>query len=377
MSKQRFLDKLLDGAEVAWLPLGEIVETITAPAKLKKEAYRETGAVPIIDQGASFIAGYTDKDVKALPAHEYVIFGDHSEHIKYVDFSFIQGADGLKILKPRVDNARYVYHAFQGFYNRESNYKRHWSKAKDTLIPLPPLKVQKEIVRILDTFTQLTTQLIAELTTELTLRKKQYNYYREKLLSFDKGAVEWKRLGDALVRTKGTKITAGRMKELHKDGAPLKIFAGGKTTAFFGYEDIPPKDINREPSVIVKSRGAIEFEYYDKPFSHKNEMWSYHSKDDNVNIKFVYYFLKTQEQYFQNIAGRMQMPQISIPDTEKLQIPIPPLEEQKRIVRILDKFDTLTTSLTEGLPKEIALREKQYAYYRDLLLDFKRIDNEP
>jgi type I restriction enzyme S subunit len=87
--------------------------------------------------------------------------------------------------------------------------------------------------------------------------------------------VEWKALGDLLVRTKGTKITAGRMKELHKEGAPLKIFAGGKTVAFVDFKDIPTKDINKKPSIIVKSRGVIEFEYYEQPFSHKNEMWAY------------------------------------------------------------------------------------------------------
>ena len=77
--------------------------------------------------------------------------------------------------------------------------------------------------------------------------------FMEKLL--DGVEVEWKALGEVLVRTKGTKITAGRMKDLHKDGAPLKIFAGGKTFAFINFEDIPEKDINREPSIIVKSRG--------------------------------------------------------------------------------------------------------------------------
>ncbi|HRP45130.1 MAG TPA: restriction endonuclease subunit S, partial [Ginsengibacter sp.] len=180
--------------------------------------------------------------------------------------------------------------------------------------------------------------------------------------------VEWKTLGESLVRTKGTSITAGQMKELHKDGAPLKIFAGGKTTAFVDYDDIPSKDINREPSIIVKSRGVIEFEYYDKPFSHKNEMWSYHSKDENLDIKFVYYFLKIQEPHFQNIAGRMQMPQISIPDTDKFQIPIPPLKIQQEIVFILDKFTELTEELTEELTAELTARKKQYNYYREQLL---------
>ncbi|ENX2023781.1 restriction endonuclease subunit S [Neisseria gonorrhoeae] len=174
--------------------------------------------------------------------------------------------------------------------------------------------------------------------------------------------VEWKPLGEVLVRTKGTKITAGQMKEMHKDNAPLKIFAGGKTFALVDFDDVPDKDIHREPSIIVKSRGIIEFEYYDKPFSHKNEMWSYHSVNKHIYIKYVYYFLKTQENYFRNIGSKMQMPQIATPDTDNYKIPIPSLETQQKIVKILDKFTELEA--------ELALRKRQYRYYRDLLLDF-------
>lgn len=103
-------------------------------------------------------------------------------------------------------------------------------------------------------------------------------------------------------------------------------------------------------------------------------MWSYYSKAKCIDIKFIYYFLKIKEPYFQNIGNRMQMPQISIPDTDKFLIPIPPLEEQARIVSILDKFDTLTTSISEGLPKEIELRNKQYEHYREMLLSFPKAD---
>ncbi|SEH31518.1 restriction endonuclease subunit S [Chryseobacterium culicis] len=183
--------------------------------------------------------------------------------------------------------------------------------------------------------------------------------------------VEWKMLGEALVRTTGTNITAGRMKELHKDNAPLKIFAGGKTVAFFNYSDIPEKDINKEPSIIVKSRGVIEFEYYDMPFSHKNEMWSYHSKNNNISIKFIFYYLKINEPYFQNIGNRMQMPQISVPHTDKFQIPIPPLEIQQKIVAILDTFTELTAKLTANLTAELTALKQQYTYYREQLLSFE------
>ncbi|HBC9591518.1 TPA: restriction endonuclease subunit S [Escherichia coli] len=196
--------------------------------------------------------------------------------------------------------------------------------------------------------------------------------YLEKLL--DGVKVEWQTLGKVLKRTKGTKITAGQMKALHKDNAPLKIFAGGKTVAFVDFKDIPEKDINREPSIIVKSRGIIEFEYYDKPFSHKNEMWSYHSNNDAISIKYIYYFLKINEGYFQKIGGKMQMPQIATPDTDKFEVPIPcpdnpekSLAIQSEIVRILDKFTALTAELTA----ELNMRKKQYNYYRDQLLSFE------
>ena len=192
----------------------------------------------------------------------------------------------------------------------------------------------------------------------------------EKLL---KGAeVKWMPLGEVLRRTKGTKITAGQMKAINKNDAPVKIFAGGKTIAFVDFEDIPEKDINREPSVIVKSRGIIEFEYYDKPFSHKNEMWSYYSENKNISIKYVYYFLKQQEPYFQKVGSKMQMPQIAIPDTEKFLIPIPPLTVQEEIVRILDKFTTLEAELEA----ELDCRKRQYEYYRNQLLSLEVINNK-
>ncbi len=164
------------------------------------------------------------------------------------------------------------------------------------------------------------------------------------------------------------------MRELHKAGSPVKIFAGGKTVAFVDFGDIPEKDVNLEPSIIVKSRGVIEFEYYDKPFSHKNEMWSYYASGKAVDIKYVYHFLKLNESHFQNIGGKMQMPQIATPDTDKFEIPIPcpenpkkSLEIQAEIVRILDAFTQLAAELTA----ELAARRKQYEHYRDQLLSFE------
>ena len=193
--------------------------------------------------------------------------------------------------------------------------------------------------------------------------------FLERLLDGEK--VEWKTLGEVCDRTKGTKITATQMKAMHKSNAPVKIFAGGQTFALVDYNDLPQNDIYFFPSIIVKSRGIIEFEYYDKPFSHKSEMWSYHTNSPDVNAKFLYYYLKTREDYFQQLGSLMQMPQISIPTTEKFPIPLPPLRVQARIVEILDKF----TQLEAELEAELEARNKQYDFYRNRLLDFALRDD--
>ncbi|EMK14173.1 type I restriction modification DNA specificity domain protein [Leptospira kirschneri serovar Bim str. 1051] len=390
MSKS-FMEKLLDGAPVEWKTLEEIFDLRNGytPSKSNSE-YWEDGTIPwfrmedirengqILNDALQKVATNALKGGKLFPANSIIVatsatIGEHA--LITVPYLSNQRFTNLILKSEHSDRFEIKFLFYYCFLLDD------WCKNNTTVssfasvdmngfrklpIPIPPLPVQVEIVRILDAFT--------ELTAELTARKKQYNYYRDQLLSFEEGEVEWKTLGETLVRTKGTNITAGQMKELDKFGAPLKVFAGGRTVAFVNFEDIPAKDVNREPSIIVKSRGVIEFEYYDKPFSHKNEMWSYHSKNDAVDIKFVYYFLRMNEPYFQNLGSKMQMPQIATPDTDKFQIPIPSLAEQERIVAILDKFDALTSSISEGLPREIRLRQKQYEYYRELLLSFPKPD---
>ncbi|EMJ94100.1 type I restriction modification DNA specificity domain protein [Leptospira kirschneri str. JB] len=392
MSQRSFLDQLLDGAKVEWKQLGDLTidKFWIMPATPK---FNENEEIPYITSKNIQGGNITFENTKFISHSDYlnlsrnrpILAGDilismigtigEVARVKESDLDFYGQNMYLIRLNKNLINSDFFLHFFDSprmkshFHAVKNNSGQGYLKANNIEqlpIPIPPLPVQVEIVRILDAFT--------ELTAELTARKKQYNYYRDQLLSFEEGEVEWKTLGETLVRTKGTNITAGQMKELDKFGAPLKVFAGGRTVAFVNFEDIPAKDVNREPSIIVKSRGVIEFEYYDKPFSHKNEMWSYHSKNDAVDIKFVYYFLRMNEPYFQNLGSKMQMPQIATPDTDKFQIPIPSLAEQERIVAILDKFDALTSSISEGLPREIELRQKQYEYYRELLLSFPKPD---
>lgn len=179
--------------------------------------------------------------------------------------------------------------------------------------------------------------------------------------------VEFRKVKEVYQRLKGTPITAGKMKEIENPQGEIKIFAGGRTVINAKEEDIPNSNITRVPAVLVQSRGVIDAIYYDMPFTFKNEMWAY-TADEPVSVKFLYYVLKNNMDYFRSAAAGMgSLPQISLPVTENFVIPVPPLPVQREIVRILDNFTELTAELTA----EIEARQKQYEYYRDKLLSFE------
>lgn len=180
--------------------------------------------------------------------------------------------------------------------------------------------------------------------------------------------VEFRKVKEVYQRIKGTPITAGKMKEIENPQGEIKIFAGGRTVINAKEEDIPNANITRVPAVLVQSRGVIDAIYYDKPFTFKNEMWAY-TADEPVSVKFLYYVLKNNMDYFRSAAAGMgSLPQISLPATEDFVIPVPPLPVQREIVRILDNFTELTVKLTVELDAELTARKQQYAYYRDKLL---------
>lgn len=386
MSELSYLEKLLDGAEVEWMALGSVIKTVTAPSKLKSQAYRASGKLPIIDQGIKFIAGYTDEDVAPVEAGKYIIFGDHSEHIKYVDFRFVQGADGLKILSPISDNAKYIYHAFLNFYTKELSYKRHWSSAQQTLIPIPcpenpekSLAIQSEIVRILDKFTALT----AELTAELTARKKQYNYYRDQLLSFDEDEVNWTTLGNEELFHICAGGTPSKSKAEYWDNGSipwLKSESCNNKPIYFSKDFISELGLKKSTAKLLPKNttlialvGATIFKTAFLEFeatTNQNIASIKSTKENIIADKFIFYFLTNLYNTLKSEMRNYGM--LNLTNLRQFRIPIPCIAEQKRIVSILDKFDALTNSITEGLPREIELRQKQYEYYRDLLFSFPK-----
>lgn len=182
--------------------------------------------------------------------------------------------------------------------------------------------------------------------------------------------VEYVAIKNAFTRLKGTPITAAKMKEIEVSDGEIRIFAGGKTIINAHENDIPNANITKVPAVLVQSRGVIDFIYYEKPFTFKNEMWAY-TAENKITVKYLYYVLQNNTQYFRDSASGMgSLPQISLHVTEDFKIPMPPLEVQSEIVRILDEYSASVTALQQELEKELTARKKQYEYYRDRLLDF-------
>ena len=345
----------IQNCPVEWKELGEVVFTLTSPVKLAKKQYQLTGRIPIVDQGEQFIAGYTDNE-KYLEKDEYIIFGDHSEHIKFVDFAFVQGADGLKILKPKKGiNAKYLYYCVCNFYKKEGNYKRHWSNAKITLIPIPPLKIQEEIVQKLDKM----TEYVTELTSELTSRKKQYSYYRDKLLSFEDEVyhVEWKILKDVAKLKNGKDWKAIPNGEIPVYGSGGEM---GEFVADYSYD---------KPTVLIPRKGSISNLFYlEKAFWNVDTIYYTEIDETKIIPKYFYYYLTTVN--LEEMSTNPTRPSLTQAILDKIKIPVPSLEIQYRIVQVLDNFDMICNDLNIGLPKEIELRQKQYEYFREKLLTF-------
>ena len=232
-------------------------------------------------------------------------------------------------------------------------------------LPVPPMEVQREIVRILDSFTLLT----AELTAELTARKKQYEFYRDFLLSFDEldknGGCELKTLGEILGYTQPANFIVNDTNYKEKFGIPVltagQSFLLGYTNETFGiYKAL------KNPTIIFDDF-TTSFQWVDFDFKVKSSAIKILNNRDNqkTNFRFVYYAMRcikfeptNHERYW-------------ISKYSKIKIPVPSLQTQQKVFDILDKFDTLVNSITEGLPREIELRRKQYEHYRELLLNFK------
>lgn len=227
-------------------------------------------------------------------------------------------------------------------------------------IPIPPLDIQNEIVRILDTF----TSHAAELQAELQARKEQYEYYRNKLLTFDKDDknVKWMKLGDVCTLNRGIRVVRN---DLNKNGK-YPVYQNSLTP--LGYYD--KSNYPKNTTFIISAGAAGEIGFSKEPMWAADDCLCIICTDDLVS-KYVYHYLIEHKIFLISKIRKASIPRLSRVTIEQLPIAIPNISEQQRIVSILDKFEALVNDLTEGLPAEIAAVQEQYEYYRNKLLTFK------
>ena len=230
---------------------------------------------------------------------------------------------------------------------------------KSLEIPIPPLPVQEEIVRVLDTF----TELQAELQAELQKRLQQYNYYRDNLLSFKGRAdVEWKKLGEISKVCRGVRVVKS---QLSNEGYP--VYQNCLTP--MGYYD--KTNCPAGTPFVICGGAAGNVGYADVDWWAADDC-EYIIGNEGLTNRYIYHCLMAKKDYLLSQVRKASIPRLSPSVIKDLEIPVPSLAEQQRIVDILDMFDSLTTDLTAGLPAEIEKRKLQYEYYRDKLLTFKR-----
>ena len=377
MSQLNYLEKLLDGVEVEWTTLGNehAVEIANSGRKPVKAALRLAGETPYYGANniQDYVDGYTHDGEFVLIAEDGSASLENYS-IQYATGRFWANNHVHVVRGKEVINTRYLYHYlcivnFVPFLSGGGRAKLTKGKLVDIPLPIPcpdspekSLAIQAEIVRILDAFTAMT----AELTAELNMRKKQYSYYRDQLLSFEDGEVEWKTLGDIAEIGTGKHDT----RDAIEDGEYI-FYARGR-------EPLKLNTFNFDETAIITAGDGAGV---GKVYHYAQGKYALHQRayrivpDDSMHPRFVYHYISAYfNDYIQKASVSSSVTSLRRPMFLKFPIPVPPHSEQSRIVEILEKFETLTTSIQEGLPREIELRQKQYEYYRDLLLSFPKSD---
>lgn len=393
MTKLETLIRKLCSDGVVFVKLGDVLG-YEQPTKyiVKCKEYQDKG-LPVLTAGQTFILGYTDEQdgiFEASKENPVVIFDDFTTSFHWVDFNFKVKSSAMKMLRVQSKKEvsfRFVYYAMKCIKYQTLEHSRQWiSKYSQIEIPLPPIEVQTEIVRILDKFTSLQAELEAELEAELDCRKRQYEYYRDKLLSFENVGgqdVEWKKIGDFCDTLSGFPFESSKFQY-----SGIKLMRGKNVKR--GYFDFNEEDdrywesseglekyllqdgdiiISMDGSLVGKSFAMLKEEHLPLLLVQRVAR----VRAIGVNQKYLCHNISNGfSKYVDTKKTGGAIPHVSMKDIQNFEIPVPSLQEQERIANILDRFESLTTSLTAGLPAEIAARRQQYEHYRDKLLTFKR-----
>ena len=297
--------------------------------------------------------------------------------VQYYNGKYITSDNRIAIVNDTKQlNCKFLYYVLK---NREKELAKYYRgagikhpnmfKVLHMEIPLPPLPVQEEVVRILDSF----TTLEAELEAELADRKEQYEYYRDYLLDkntlekIDGTAVETKKLGEVAEIKRGHRVVK---KELSKDSnSGYPVYQNSLKP--LGYHTYSNEQAGTP--FVIAAGSAGEIGYSDVDYWGADDCYSIECDNNTVNGRYIYHALLFKQYLIKSQVRRASIPRLSSTVIKHLELPIPSLATQERVVDILDRFDALTTSLTDGIPAEIAMRREQYEYYRSRLLDFQRL----
>lgn len=379
---------------VEFVKLGDVLD-YEQPTKyiVKCKDYQNEG-MPVLTAGQTFILGYTDETngiFEASKENPVIIFDDFTTSFHWVDFNFKVKSSAMKMLRvlsEREVSFRFVYYAMKCIKYQTLEHSRQWiSKYSQIEIPLPPIEVQTEIVRILDKFTSLEAELEAELKAELDCRKRQYEYYRDRLLSFENVGgqeVEWKKMSEVGTFIRGKRFVRT---DIVEEGIPCIHYgdiytyyglAATKAKTYLKPEKAEKMKFASKNDVVIVGAGENNMDIgvgvawlSDEKVAIHDACYIFKSK---MNPRFVSHYLRGSNYHLQikKYVCEGKICSISSKSIGRSLIPVPSLQEQERIATILDRFESLTTALQSGLPAEIAARRQQYEHYRDKLLTFKR-----
>ena len=386
-SKAKKLIEMIQTAPVEWKPLGEVVP-ISRGKRLVRSQLQDNGQYPVYQNSLQPLGFYDDQNCRAYMT--FVIAAGAAGEIGFSDIEFWAADDCYYFDCPKeILHDKFLYYFLLSERHQLTSQIRKASvprlgrvSIEKIKIPVPPLETQQKIVKILDKFTELEAMLETALEAELALRKRQYQYYRDFLLDFNnqigggiadgyKGRLKdvvWKTLGEVADYEQPTKYLVASKNYDDKFDTP--VLTAGKTF-ILGYTDETEGIYKASGSpVIIFDDFTTANKWVDFDFKVKSSaMKIITSKNEqDVLLKYVYYWLNTLPNSLTDGDHKRQW----ISNFSNKEIPIPPIPEQEKIVAILDKFDTLTHSISEGLPHEIALRRKQYEYYREQLLAFPK-----
>ena len=389
MSRVDDLLKKLCPNGVEYKELGDVL-AYEQPTKylVKSKQYFESAATPVLTAGQTFLLGYTNESDGIYDTEDrgsVIIFDDFTTSSQWVDFPFKVKSSAMKMLslKNQDVSLRFVFHFMKTIKYEPQNHARQWiSNYSKFKIPVPPLEIQQEIVRILDKF----TQLEAELEAELEARRKQYAYYRDQFFDHDSPFYKVSFLGKVGEFSRGSSF---QKKHIVKAGIPCihygEIYThygicAKETKSYLASEFAKNKRLMEPGEVFIATTSENDDDLGKavawigaEPVVPSNDGFVYSPVREELDPKYVSYFLSSgnfQKQKRKHITGA-KVRRLSKRALESIEIPLPPLEEQRRIVAILDKFDALVNDISTGLPAEIAARRKQYEYYRDKLLSFQ------